>query len=164
MSVDTPENYKDAMKQHIKDDTKINEKEVADIEKRMNGHAIMFARFLRMGEKWHHEKRVKQAVTTKVGPIPLMFGLRKDHKHVPPDRKKEGPPTRPVCGASSSINGPLSHILSEILNRLADVMDSEIGTECRSTEEMIAGFEQTNNKERQSSEPCLYLYARRHTQ
>ncbi len=74
----------------------------------------------------------------------MFFGLRKDHKKVAPDKRNEGPPTRPVCAASSSINGPVSHILSEILNRLADETDETIKTECRSTEEMIAGFEETN--------------------
>lgn len=151
MSVDTPENYIAAMGKHTQDDNKINLTDVDEIENRMNGHAIMFARFLKMGEKWNHESRVKEAVTTKFGPIPMLFGLRKDHKNVAPEKKDEGPPTRPVCSASSSINGPLSHVISIVLNKLADEMDENIGTECRSTEEMIASFEITNNTERSES-------------
>ena len=151
MSVDTPGNYVDAMKKHTQNDEKINARDVSEIEKKMNGHAVMFARFLKMGEKWEHEKRIKQAITTYYGPIPMLFGLRKDHKKVAPEKRKEGPPTRPVCAASSSINGPLSHILSEVLNKLADEMDETIGTECRSTEEMVAGFENINNMERRKT-------------
>ena len=65
----------------------------------MKGHAIMFARFLNVGTKWKHEERVKQAITSEYGPIPLMFGLRKDHKTVPPEEKQEGPPyTSCMCG------------------------------------------------------------------
>ena len=48
---------------------------------------------------------------------------------------------RPLCGASRSINGPLSNILSEIINKIADTLDKDIETECRSTEEMVAGIE-----------------------
>ena len=72
-------------------------------------------------------------ITTKEGPIPLMFGLRKDHKVVQQEMKDKGPPTKPVCGASSSIDGPLSHTISEILIAPADEMDSVINSECRST-------------------------------
>ena len=86
----------------------------------MNGHAVMFNRLLRVGEEWSQEDRIRQAITTMTGQIPLMFGLRKDHRIVPVERRTKGPPTRPVCGASSSINGPLSHTISEILVRLPD--------------------------------------------
>ena len=54
-----------------------------------------------------------------------MFGLRKDHKAVPPGQQQEGPSTRPVCGALSSINGPMFHLLSEVLNKLADELHPE---------------------------------------
>ena len=90
---------------------------------------------------------MKQAITTEHGPIPPLFGLRKDHKTPSPGQEEKGPPTRPVCGASESVNGPLSHILSEILNIMADELDKEIGTECRSTEEMISRIEAVNGRE-----------------
>ena len=76
-----------------------------EIEKKMNGHSIMFSRILKMGQRWEQEERIRKAVTTKDGPVPLMFGLRKDHKIVPHEMRDKGPPTRPVCGASSSTNG-----------------------------------------------------------
>ena len=43
-------------------------------------------------------------------------------------------------------NGPLSHLLSEILDAMADELDEKIGTECRSTEELVAGVEQVNDR------------------
>ena len=131
---------------HIQGDQIISNEEVCSLERVMNGHAIMFLRFLRIGEEWNHQKRVKAAMTTKGGVIPDLFGLRKDHKVVPLGQEEEGPPTRPVCGASSSINGPLSHLLNDILNKLADCMDEQTKTECRSTEEMIAGLEEVNRQ------------------
>ena len=146
ISADTPENYKKAMEKHIEGDRLVDGEEVRSLERTMNGHTIMFSRFLRIGEEWSHEKRVKAAMTTKGGMIPELFGLRKDHKIVPPGEESTGPPTRPVCGASSSINGPLSHLLSEILNKVADYMDEDTKTECRSTEEMIAGLQKVNRE------------------
>ena len=147
MSVDTPKNYVEAMEKHTENDRKVTEKEVADKERVMNGHSVMFDRMLRIGEKGGQEDRVKQAMTRKVGPVPL----RKQYKMVPPDRQSKGPPTRPVCGASSSINGPLSHTLSEVLVRFPDEMDLKINTECRSREEMVAGMEETNRTTRKES-------------
>ena len=132
------------METHVHGDKVIDNNDVESLERTVNGHAIMFSRILRIGESWGHEQRVKAAMTTVNGTIPKMFGLRKDHKEVPPDRKDIGPPTRPVCGASSSINGPMLHLMSEILNKLADNMDKEINSECRNTEEMIASLEQAN--------------------
>ena len=70
------------------------------------------------------------------GFIPKLTGLRKDHKVVPPGQEATGPPCRPVCGASRSPNGPLSHILSEVLNAMADQLDQQVKTECRSMEEL----------------------------
>ena len=57
---------------------------------------------------------------------------------------------RPVCAASatSSINGPLSNIISMILNGLADEMDEKVKSECKSTEEMVAAIENANSKNR----------------
>ena len=53
---------------------------------------------------------------------------------------------RPLCGAARSINGPLSNVVSEILNKMADILDKEIETESRSTEDMVAGIEGVNQK------------------
>ena len=65
---------------------------------------------------------------------------------VPPGQEATGPPCRPVCGASRSPNGPLSHILSEVLNAMADQLDQQVKTECRSTEELVVGVEVANGR------------------
>ena len=45
---------------------------------------------------------------------------------------------RPVCGADDSGNGQLSRLLADIITAVADRVDRDVNTCCRSTEEMIA--------------------------
>ena len=64
----------------------------------------------------------------------------KDHKNVPEGHNK---PARPICGATCSHNGQLSHMLSIIINAIADHYDT--GTETDSTEDMIANINHFNS-------------------
>lgn len=144
LSADRPDNYVEAMEKHIEGDKEISKDDLNKVENTINGHAVMFQRFLKIGNKWDQQQRVKEAMISKGGKVPKLFGLRKDHKTIPAGQKEKGPPTRPVCGASSSINGQLSHLISEILNRLADSMENITQTECKSQEEMIASIESVN--------------------
>ena len=95
-------------------------------------------------------------MSTLESSIPPLYGLRKDHKQVPIEEEKLGPPTRPVCGATKSPNGALSNILSEVLERLSDCEDMKIGTECRSTEEMIAEFNRINGDVNEEGEKVIF--------
>ena len=88
----------------------------------------MFRKFLKMGSDWGHEDRIKSAITQKEGPVPKLRGHRKTHKEVPVGEEQSGPPIRPLCGSARSINGPLSNIVSQIHNKMADILDKEIGT------------------------------------
>lgn len=75
-----------------------------------------------------------------------MYGLRKDHKDTEDETK--GPPVRPVCGANQAPNSRLSHFLSRIINDYTD--NANIETECRSSEEMRAAFEEYNELEQKN--------------
>ena len=86
-------------------------------------------------------------------PAPPMYGLRKDHK-VTEDLEK-GPPVRPVCGANQAPNSRLSNFISRIINDFADA--AEIGTECRSSEEMRAAFERYNDGEPEEKKKCAIM-------
>ena len=145
--VDTPENYLKSMERHTENDKELNDKEEAKMERELNGHKVMWTRFLRVGEEWGHQDRVKSAVITKSGSVPKLKGMRKTHKPVVEGKELEGPDQRPVCMAKRSPNGPLGHLQSEILNNLADDLDKEVKTECRNTEEMLAALEKTNSLE-----------------
>ena len=153
-SADSSENYILSMQDHIKEDKTITEHEVAKLEKVINCHTNMFRKLFKIGSDLDHEDRVKSAVTQKEGPVPKLRGHRKTHKEVPEGQEVQGPPMRTLCGASRSINGPLSNILSEILNKVADNLDKDVKTECRSTEEMVAGIECVNQKTHKDLVTC----------
>ena len=53
-------------------------------------------------------------------------------------------PSRPICSATLSPNGQTSSLVSMVINQLADAYDE--GTECKSTEEMIAGMDKVNER------------------
>ena len=75
---------------------------------------------------------------------PSLSGRLKDHKASDPTLVC--PPQRPVCGAIESNNGPLSEILSEVINKLADELEDRVKVLAYSTEEMAAAVEEVNQK------------------
>ena len=111
LALNTPENYIETMKPHFDSDPNLSWEDHGKLEAELNACTIQFARVLRVGAKWGHWSRVKSAVTSHFGPIPLLSGYPKTHKdisHLEPEEQVKGPPVRPVCGASDSNNGPLS--------------------------------------------------------
>ena len=60
-----------------------------------------------------HVDRIKDNMIASNCSAPPLCGLRKNHQvH---DDKVVGPPSRPVCGANSSFNYRLPHIIGLIL-------------------------------------------------
>ena len=58
------------------------------------------------------KKRIMQAVSTESGMPPVLYGLPKDHKEVPPGQE---PPLRPVCGANCGPASRLGNILASLV-------------------------------------------------
>ena len=120
------------------------------IETRMNHHMREFNKMFEVGSTHGHEERVTGATMSKNTPAPPMYGLRKDHKQH--EGKIKGPPVRPVCGASEAPNSRLSSFLSRVVNDYADSVG--VGTECKSSEEMRAAFEEFNKTEESERRKC----------
>ena len=130
--------------------------------------AIQWIRILKMGRRGDnnsnndkHWTRIKSALTTKTAFTPPLYGLPKDHKKLQEGREDQGHPVRPTCGATESMNGPLSDVLSGILTTLGDEMDETIDTFCLSTEEMchaLKTFNQKVSEDHQNSikEPVIF--------
>ena len=126
--------YKEGAKEHLKDE-EISIEEVKATEVMMNRHSQQIVTAFKMGTfhgKHGQEVRVGQAFRS-VGaqPGPVQF-LVKDHKGTP--QGKEMPPMRQVCSAKGGPSSRLSNLVSTILNKTADSLNS--ATECQSTEEL----------------------------
>ena len=70
----------------------------------------------------------KDGMLTSNSKIADLKGLRKDHE-VTNDPVK-GPPLRPICGASESMNAPLSEILGKIIDVVAEIEDEKQDNIC----------------------------------
>ena len=140
-SVDSPDNYRDSILPHIGMDPEVDETEMHEIENVLNAHGISWTRILTAGGYTGHEKRIRENMVGRNVSAPPLYGLRKDHK-VHGD-EVVGPPSRPVCGASSSSNYRLSHIISLILSEVWQRDRS--GSVCMNTEEMMSDIAVVNS-------------------
>ena len=143
-SVDSKANYREACEEHIKEDVNINEKEHMKAQSQINAHSIMWTNITKAGEGCRSKERVKNNLLVENSGLAPVYALRKDHK-VCNDQEK-GPPTRPVCGASSGYNNKLSNFISTIIRPIWK--DNEIV--CTNTEEMMAAIESTNKSNKSS--------------
>ena len=141
-SVDTIENYKEAVSCHVGGDTVITIKEHKMIEEIANAHARCWVRILGAGTHQDDQKRIKKNFLSRNAPPAPLYGLRKDHKFTPDPKK--GPPTRPVCGANEAATKRLSYLLNFIVS---EVWKNNTNTVCLSTEEMVAAIDEVNRRD-----------------
>ena len=109
----------------------------------MNNHCKLFYKMFSVGKANPKDKeRIDIASTsTNVLPPPL-YGMRKDHKAIPPGQEKQGPPMRPVCAAKSAPNSRISGFLCRVINDMCEGVDNV--REIKSSEEMRACIEKSN--------------------
>ena len=141
LACESRDHYVASMEPHVANDPVITLEERKDLENRLNGHSLQFGRMLKIGENHGHWDRIKSALVNKFGHIPVLYGLKKDHKAQTPNQPC---PTRPVCGANEAPNAQLCHLLSTVVSAIAMTVDEELKTVCRSTEEMIHEIERVN--------------------
>ena len=101
-SVDIPENYLELVRPHLEIDAEVDRGKQKEVEEVLNTHGISWTRILAAGQLIGHEDRSKDNMRAHNCAAPPLYGLRKDHKvH---EDEVFGPPSRPVCGANSSVN------------------------------------------------------------
>ena len=137
------EQWMASMEQHTSQDPVVSMEEVDEKEKQLMGYSFQLARALRIGAAHGQEGKVRDNLRSEHVAIPNLYGLIKDHKDM-----AEGEPTksRPVCSALESPKGQLSNTLSEVISALLTAED-DLGTECRSSEEMRAAVKETDRGE-----------------
>ena len=104
----------------------------------------------------NNEERVHLASISSNSSIPVLDGVRKDHKPIQPGNETSGPPLRPICYANEAPNFRISHFLSKILNDYTDAVEDH--REVRSSEEMRASFERYNSgTDPEAKKHCVVL-------
>ena len=137
-AVDTPENYRESVEPHIRNDIEIDREEHDRSETIMNAHAYTWLKILRTGEKVGGKDRIKNNLKSRNSEYAVLSSLRKDHKVIEDPIK--GPPGRPLCSGNVGYNYRFSHLICMFLK---DVTENE-PTECENTEDLIAKFKEIN--------------------
>ena len=159
LAVMDKEAYAYSMETHVEGDATLTWNEQEKIEQVLNGHTLQFGRILRVGQKWgaEHVRRIHSALRSRNALRPPLYGLAKDHKDLVQSEWGDIPPQRPVCGAQESANGPLSDLLSDIIDALATEMDNEVNVECHSTEELLSEICDVNDiQHREEENPVIF--------
>ena len=146
LTVDSTDNYIEAIGKHTQTDIVIDQKTVKQIENRLNDNLRTLNSIFEVGsstDRKNNQDRVRLASISTNVPAPPLDGYRKDHKPVPEGQEDVGPPVRPVCAANVAPNSSISHFLIKIINDYSDAVDSLY--ECGSLEEMRASFQAYNS-------------------
>ena len=140
MSVIDKINYDRLVAVHTSKDQVISEQEVIELETVLSATSSSVARILKIGDKWDQKDRVQSAAKSTLSSIPPLAILLKDHKPGP-DK-----PVRPLCRSAESPNGPLSELTSDVMNIVANELNSRQLTEVKSTEEMCSILDSINDR------------------
>ena len=137
MSVDTPANYIQSMQVHLIDTIPTTRDEYERCEKLLNAHMKSWSQILKFTQ------RVSYNFQASNNEIPPLYGLRKDHKAIPPGSEEVGPPQRPVCGAVVSCNYRISHFISSIIRPIIE----QAPEPCNSTDDLLSRIHEVNESE-----------------
>ena len=90
--LDTPQNYAKAVSKHTQGDKLANPGEVKGAESKLNTQSKLWAKVLNVGANNDQLSRCKASLTSRYKPIPVLSGLRKDHKegHDPVEGPQSG--------------------------------------------------------------------------
>ena len=130
--------YWELGKEHVEGDATIDWERVREIQGIMKGHLRALNLIFNPGSETTCPDRVREAKELRATIIPIVSLLIKDHKE--PDEQGR-PKSRPVCGASSSINGELSEWISDILESISQSMETD---EVVSSEELLSFVDDLN--------------------
>ena len=151
MCLDSLENYNECMLVHTEGDQEVQYNQVAASEKQLNNHSRLWAKMLNLGKDSDSMKQCKDTLVTEFNPVPVLAGLRKDHKQS--DDPSIGPPLRPVCKARVAPNAALGNVVSQVVKGLAKELGNKVGTDSLSSEEICREVGDVNAKLRVAGSP-----------
>ena len=134
LAITDVETYLKLGAKHISKDQEITMKEVAGMEKDVNGHTAMFIKMTGMGDSWGQSDRMRASTITRSKTLASMFLQLKDHK--------DELDTRAIVSANNSYTVGLSNILSELLESVANSVVAPC--EVISSEDMLSRIHNCN--------------------
>ena len=150
LCLDTEENFLKSMEEHYVGEQEVTMRVVKESEGQLNNHSKAWASILNLGGAAGEGQsvRIKQALMVHDSPVPVMLGLRKDHKRC--DDPIGGPPLRPLMNGKIGPNAPLANLIARVLRPIrSDIQDNLINTEVLSTEEVLYFIHKFNVKEKE---------------
>ena len=93
LTIDTVENYSSFIEEHTTNDELIDVKKVDYLESKLNDNLKILNRIFNVGgdtNRRNNEDRVNLASVSTHSSIPVLDGVRKDHKSVPPGQETAG--------------------------------------------------------------------------
>ena len=117
--------YEEKMIECVEEDEEVEIERVEERKKEMSAMAIQMARMMRMGEELGQERRLESAQRSEASKIPVMDIMIKDHKDLSSKLH--------IRAVTKAI---LGDIVSNVLDKMADVLSKEEESECQSTGQM----------------------------
>ena len=134
LAITDVETYLKLGEKHIMKDKEITLKEVAEMEKDVNGHTAMFIKMTGMGNEWNQGDRMRTSTITRSKTLASLFLQLKDHKKTLD--------TRAVVSACDSYTVGLSNILSDFIESVANAVNEPC--EVISSEDMLSRIHRCN--------------------
>ena len=145
--LDTKTNYLRCMKEHYISDPVSNAEEVRKAEKVLNNHVRAWSGVFNIGEGIGQKRRCARALISNYVTIPVLQGLRKDHKPNIDGDPSIGPKMRPLCAANKAPNANLGNLVAKVSKAVGDTI-ADSGGEVISGEEMKRKIEDVNKARR----------------
>ena len=134
-----PDTYLILGQEHTRKDQEITPEEVAETQRKLNGHASMLQKGFGIGDNWGHGDRVRDTIINHSDAVPPMYIMVKDHKEIP---KGSWPKTRPVVENCRGMGVHVSNIVSDVVESLANSLEGDF--EVISTEDVRARIDEYN--------------------
>ena len=135
LCVASVEEYIRMGKEHAGKDKLVSRKEIAEIEKEINGHSIAWVKMNGTGDNNGHKNRVIDSKVTRSKNISTMYIVYKDHK-------KEPGKSRPIVTGNSGNTRGLSNSVSNLLESVANSIPNSF--ERISSEDMLSSTKEAN--------------------
>ena len=123
----------------------MSHQDVRTAEEILNNHARALTRVFNIGKGIGQMRRCARALISNYVTIPVLQGLRKDHKPNREGKPVLGPKMRPLCAANKAPNAAVGNLVAQIAKAVGDTTSKKIGGEVISTEDMKRRIQDLNS-------------------